>query len=89
MRHSNYAVASKHPVALLKIHPIHPVNAYYLRNCIEAFNSGLIQTALFVLFVRTLALTPLQLALVGVVHMLAHVLLEIPTGVIAAANSRC
>ena len=33
-------------------------------------------------------MTPLQLALIGTVHMLTHVLLEIPTGVVADVFSR-
>jgi DHA3 family tetracycline resistance protein-like MFS transporter len=65
-----------------------PTSAYCLRNGFDAFNSGLIFTALYVYFARTLGLTPLQLSLVGALHMLAHVVFEIPTGVVADMVSR-
>jgi DHA3 family tetracycline resistance protein-like MFS transporter len=65
-----------------------PTSAYCLRNGFDAFNSGLIFTALYVYFARTLGLTPLQLSLVGALHMLAHVVFEIPTGVVADVVSR-
>ena len=65
-----------------------PITVYYIRNGFDAFNSGLIFTALYVYYARTLALTPLQLAFVGTLHMLTHVLLEVPTGIVADVYSR-
>jgi uncharacterized protein (DUF697 family) len=65
-----------------------PVTAFYIRNWFDAFNSGLIFTALYVYYARTLALTPLQLSLLGALHMLIHVLLEVPTGIVADVVSR-
>jgi DHA3 family tetracycline resistance protein-like MFS transporter len=62
--------------------------AYFLRNNVEAFISGLVYTAIYVYFARTLALTPLQLSLVGALHMLTHVIFEVPTGVVADLYSR-
>jgi Ser/Thr protein kinase RdoA (MazF antagonist) len=63
-------------------------HAYFLRNGFDAFNSGLIFTALYVYYARTLGLTPLQLSMVGALHMLAHIVFEIPTGVVADVVSR-
>ncbi len=67
---------------------LHPAAAYTLRNSIEACTSGLIQTALVIYLVRTLAVSPAQMALLGVAHMATHVLLEIPTGIVADVFSR-
>ena len=67
---------------------INPTTAFYIRNWFDAFNSGLIFTALYVYYARTLALTPLQLSLMGALHMLTHVLLEVPTGIVADVVSR-
>ncbi len=61
---------------------------YYIRNGFDAFNSGLIYTTLYVFYARTLLLTPLQLAFVGTLHMVTHVLLEVPTGIVADVYGR-
>jgi len=65
-----------------------PITAFYLHNGFGAFNSGLIFTTLYVYYARTLALTPFQLALIGTVHMAAHVIFELPTGVVADVFGR-
>lgn len=67
---------------------LHPAAAYIVRNSIEACTAGLIQTALVIYLVRTLAVSPAQMALLGVAHMATHVLLEIPTGIVADVFSR-
>ena len=67
---------------------LQPATAFYVRNWFDAFNSGLIYTALYVYYARTLALTPLQLSLMGALHMLTHVVFEVPTGVVADVYSR-
>lgn len=65
-----------------------PTTAFYLRNGFDAFNGGLIQTALYVYFARTLAVTPFELGLISAAHMLAHVAFELPTGIVADVYSR-
>jgi MFS transporter, DHA3 family, tetracycline resistance protein len=62
--------------------------AYYLNNIFGAFNSGLIITALYVYYARTIEMTPLQLSLMGTVLMVTSLLFEVPTGVVADVYSR-
>jgi DHA3 family tetracycline resistance protein-like MFS transporter len=65
-----------------------PTTIFYIRNGFGAFNSGLIFTAIFVYFARTIGMTPLQLSLMSVVHMGGHILFELPTGIVADVYSR-
>lgn len=67
---------------------LQPTPAFYLYNGFGAFNSGLIATAVYVYYVRTIGVTPFQLALISTVHMLTHVLCELPTGIVADVYSR-
>ena len=67
---------------------LQPTTAFFLFNAFGAFNSGLIQTALYVYYVRTLLISPFQLSLISTVHMLAHVAFELPTGIVADVYSR-
>jgi len=67
---------------------LQPTTAFYVFNAFGAFNSGLILTPLYVYYVRTLMITPLELSLISAVHMITHVLFELPTGIVADLYSR-
>ena len=67
---------------------LQPTTAFYIRNWFDAFNSGLIFTALYVYFARNIGMTPLQLSLTGTVLMVTGFLFEVPTGIVADVYSR-
>jgi MFS transporter, DHA3 family, tetracycline resistance protein len=65
-----------------------PARAFYAHNLAGAFTSGVIYTALYVYFVRVVGLGLFELSLIGVLLMLASLLFETPTGVVADVYSR-
>jgi len=73
---------------MAKLKPLPATTIFYIRNAFGAFTSGLIITALYIYYARTVGLTPLQLALMGSVLMLTSLIFEVPTGVVADVYSR-
>lgn len=61
---------------------------YYLRTAALEFNSALIVTSIWVLYISVMKLSLFELSLITIVITLSNVLLEVPTGILADVYSR-
>ncbi len=67
---------------------LQPTTAYYLRDAVSAFNSGLIFNSLWVFYIEGMNLSMVQISLMSVVIMVTVLVFEVPTGIVADVVSR-